>query len=730
MEVSAGTIPGMDVSLILDNLNEAQRKAVSSPPRSILVLAGAGSGKTRVLVHRIAWLIQVEGVSPWAILAVTFTNKAAREMQQRIEELLGQPVGGMWVGTFHGLAHRLLRAHWKEANLPRGFQILDSDDQQRLVKRIIRELNLDEAKWPPRQAQWFINAQKDEGRRPQHLDHGGDPFQKQMIRIYEAYQAACERTGSVDFAELLLRAHELWRDRPDILQHYQERFAHILVDEFQDTNTIQYAWLRLLAGQRDNLFVVGDDDQSIYGWRGAKVENIQDFQRHYADSQLVRLEQNYRSSGNILKGANAVITNNAERLGKELWTDDGDGEPIRIYAAFNEVDEARFVVDRIRQFVNEGHRRAEAAILYRTTAQSRLFEEALIQAGIPYRVYGGMRFFERAEVKDALAYLRQVANRHDDAAFERAVNQPPRGIGPRTLDAVRAHARDFGCSLWKACEDLLKGGSMPARAANALRGYLGLIEELAVETADMELQDLVAQAVDRSGLPAHFQKSRDGKGQDRVENLEELVNAGRQFEYESEDETLTDLDAFLAHAALEAGENQAQAYEDCVQLMTLHSAKGLEFPLVFIAGVEEGLFPHAMSAEDPDRLQEERRLCYVGMTRAMKQLYLTHAESRRLHGNENYPLPSRFLREIPPDVTEEVRARPVVSRPYTPAGGSLSTAVEDSGFRLGQRVVHAKFGEGVVLNAEGEGSSARVQVNFESVGSKWLVVAYANLSPV
>lgn len=720
----------MDVSIILDDLNEAQREAVSSPPRSTLVLAGAGSGKTRVLVHRIAWLIQVEGVSPWSILAVTFTNKAAREMQQRIEQLLGQPVGGMWVGTFHGLAHRLLRAHWQEAGLPKGFQILDSDDQQRLIKRVIRELNLDDAKWPPRQAQWFINAQKDEGRRPQHMDHGGDPFQKQMIKIYQAYQAACERAGAVDFAELLLRPHELWRDRPDILSHYQQRFSHILVDEFQDTNTIQYAWLRLLSGERDNLFVVGDDDQSIYGWRGAKVENIQHFQHHHAGSRLVRLEQNYRSSGNILRGANAVITNNPERLGKELWTEDGDGEPIRIYTAFNEVDEARFVVDRIRQFINDGHSRAEAAVLYRTTAQSRLFEEALIQAGIPYRVYGGMRFFERAEIKDALAYLRQIANEQDDPSFERAVNQPPRGIGPRTLDAVRAHARDFSCSLWQASRDLIGGGAMPARAANALRGYLDMIEEMTTETVEMPLHDLVAHAIDRSGLPAHFNKSRDGRGQDRKENLEELVNAARQFENEAEDDELTELDAFLAHAALEAGDTQAQVYEDCVQLMTLHSAKGLEFPLVFIGGVEEGLFPHSMSAEDPHRLQEERRLCYVGMTRAMQQLYLTHAESRRLHGKENYPLPSRFLREIPAAVTEEVRARPAIARPYSPHGGALAGAMEDSGFRLGQRVVHAKFGEGVVLNAEGQGGSARVQVNFESVGSKWLVVAYAKLSPV
>ncbi len=720
----------MDVSHILDGLNEVQREAVSAPPSSTLVLAGAGSGKTRVLVHRIAWLVGVEGVSPWGVLAVTFTNKAAREMRHRIEHLLQEPIGGMWVGTFHGLAHRLLRAHWKEANLPQNFQILDSDDQFRMIKRIIRELDLDEARWPPRQAQWFINQQKDEGRRAQHMDDGGDPYQRQMIRIYQAYQDACNRAGAVDFAELLLRAHELWRDRPDVLQHYRERFAHILVDEFQDTNSIQYAWLRLLSGDRDNLFVVGDDDQSIYGWRGARVENIRDFQKDHPKTRMIRLEQNYRSTGNILTAANAVISNNPSRLGKNLWTEDGEGDPIRVYAAFNEVDEARFVVERIRSAIESGSRRDEIAILYRTTAQSRLFEEALIQAGIPYRVYGGLRFFERAEIKDALAYLRLISNRHDDPSFERVVNQPPRGIGPRTLDAVRAHARDFGCSLWQASEELLKGNAMAARAANALRGFIELADELAVATEGMELQQIAAHIIEHAGLPEHFKKSRDGKGQDRIENLEELVNAARQFEYESEDDILSDLDAFLAHAALEAGEQQADEYEESVQLMTLHSAKGLEFPLVFIGGMEEGLFPHSMSSDDPDRLEEERRLCYVGMTRAMKALYLTHAENRRLHGSETYPMQSRFLREIPMDLVEEIRSRPNVSRPYTAPAGSLNLAQESCGFQLGQRVAHPKFGEGVVLNAEGQGGSARVQVNFEAVGPKWLVVAYANLQSV
>jgi DNA helicase-2/ATP-dependent DNA helicase PcrA len=718
----------MDVSHLLEGLNDAQRAAVTAPPGGMLVLAGAGSGKTRVLVHRIAWLIQVEGAHPWNVLAVTFTNKAAAEMRSRIEVLLRQPVGGMWVGTFHGLAHRLLRAHFQDAGLPQGFQILDSDDQLRIVKRVVRELDLDEAKWPPRQAQWWINGQKDEGRRPQHIDPAGDPYARQLLRIYEAYEEACRRSGGVDFAELLLRAHELWRDRPDILHHYRERFAHILVDEFQDTNAIQYAWLRQLAGPRSNLFVVGDDDQSIYGWRGARVQNIRDFRKDYPDTPLVRLEQNYRSTGTILEAANAVIANNPSRLGKELWTEGGRGEPIRVYAAYNEVDEARFVVERIRQAL-AAYRRSEVAILYRTTAQSRLFEESLIQAQIPYRVYGGQRFFERAEVKDALAYLRLVANRHDDASFERAVNQPPRGIGAKTLDAVRSHARDFVCSLWQATQDLLRGRAMPARAATALQAFLSLVDDVAAETESAALPERAERVVARSGLVEHFTNSRDGKGPDRVENLEELVNACRRFELGPEDEGLSDLDAFLAHAALEAGEGQADEHQDAVQLMTLHSAKGLEFPVVFLVGLEEGLFPHSLSAEDPDRLEEERRLCYVGMTRAMRELTLAHAESRRLHGSESYPMPSRFLREVPAELVEEVRARPQVSRPYAAPGGSLNIAQEATGFRLGQRVRHATFGEGVILNAEGQGASARVQVNFERVGAKWLVVGYANLQP-
>jgi DNA helicase-2/ATP-dependent DNA helicase PcrA len=718
-----------DVSSILDPLNPPQRDAVTASGGNRLVLAGAGSGKTRVLVHRIAWLIQVEQVRPWSLLAVTFTNKAAREMRGRIEQMLGEPIGGMWVGTFHGLAHRFLRAHWQDAKLPKHFQILDSDDQLRQVKRIHKALELDDARWPPRQSVGFINKQKDEGRRPKHIDTTADYYLEQMVKVYDAYQQACDRTGSVDFAELLLRAHEVLRDRPDILHHYRERFAHILVDEFQDTNAIQYAWLRLLSGAKDNLFLVGDDDQSIYGWRGAKVENIQSFQADYPNTEVVRLEQNYRSTGNILEAANQLIANNPTRLGKNLWTDDPAGEPIRLYSAFNEVDEARFVVERVRRFVDdEGMRRDECAILYRTTAQSRVFEESLIQAAIPYRIYGGLRFFERAEIKDALAYLRLLANPDDDGAFERIVNLPPRGIGPRTVDVLRQWAREARCSLWQAARDALATGRLPSRATTALAKFTALIDaELAAEP--VELPELTQRIIEASGLPEHFEKAKDGRGVDRLENLEELVEATRRYAAEAGEEEGDLLASFLAHAALEAGDAEADASTDSVQLMTMHSAKGLEFPVVFITGLEEGLFPHAMSVDDPDRLQEERRLCYVGMTRAMRQLYLCHAEGRRLHGRDEYQLPSRFLRELPAELIEEVRGGGV-ARPLAPRASSIAAGGDSAGFQIGQCVSHPKFGAGVVLASEGSGASARIQVNFEAVGAKWLVLAYARLEAI
>ncbi len=722
----------MDVTPIIDPLNDAQQEAVTAADEPVLVIAGAGSGKTRVLVHRAAWLIRVGGVAPQSLLAVTFTNKAANEMRRRIESLLDMPAQHLWIGTFHGLAHRLLRRHWREAGLPQSFQIIDSDDQQRLIKRMLRGMELDESRWVPKEVQWFINNQKDEGLRPDHLDDGGDPNRRRMIELYRAYQAQCDRAGLVDFAELLLRAHELWRNDPELLAHYQRRFHHLLVDEFQDTNAIQYAWLRILAGKSGIPFVVGDDDQSIYRWRGARVEHIQRFQKDFPGAKVVKLEQNYRSTGTILEAANAIIANNDGRMGKNLWTEGAEGEPIRIYSAFNERDESDFVVNRIRDWVAQGNARADAAILYRSNAQSRVLEEGLVNARIPYRVYGGLRFFERAEIKDALAYLRLIANRDDDASFERVVNTPTRGIGARSVEAMRSYARANACSLWRAAGALASDDGVNARAANAIRAFLNLVEVLDRDTKGLDLHEQVDHVIGASGLVEHFRKEKSERAITRVENLEELVSAARGFDPEASDTDMPPLDAFLAHAALEAGEGQADAWEDCVQLMTLHSAKGLEFPLVFLCGMEDGLFPHQRSINDPGGLEEERRLCYVGTTRAMRQLYITYAEQRRLHGTDSFSLPSRFIAEIPTELVEEIRPRARISRPVnsparrSPRPGGEPSGGED-GIRLGQRVHHGKFGEGVVLNCEGQGAHARVQVNFEGAGTKWLVLTYANL---
>ena len=733
----------MDVSHLLDALNPAQREAVCAPSGHTLVLAGAGSGKTRVLVHRIAWLVEVERVSPWSVLAVTFTNKAAGEMRGRAEALMREGARGLWVGTFHGIAHRLLRQHWREAGLPETFQILDSDDQQRLIKRTIQGMNLDEARFPPRQAQWFVNAHKDEGKRPGAIDPGNNPITRTFVEIYRAYQDQCQRAGLVDFAELLLRAHELWLHHDALLAHYRTRFRHLLVDEFQDTNTIQYAFVRMLAGETGQVFVVGDDDQAIYGWRGAKVENVQHFLRDFPGARTIRLEQNYRSSGNILAAANAVIAHNGSRLGKKLWTDAGSGEAIELYAAYNEQDEARFVIDRVKAWIADGGRASDAAVLYRSNAQSRLFEEQLLVAEIPYRVYGGQRFFERAEVKDALAYLRLVASRHDDAAFERAVNTPPRGVGERTVETVRVRARREGCSLWDGVLGEIAGGALAGRARNALRGFVETIEQLAAETRELTLAEQFSQVIERAGLKPYYESDARGQAESRLENLDELVNVASRFELAPEDldTGLTPLTAFLSAAALEAGEGEGEAWQDCVQLMTLHSAKGLEFPLVFLVGLEDGLFPSTKSLDEPGRLEEERRLAYVGITRARQRLVATYAESRRLHGSESYNRPSRFLLELPRELLSEVRPRVQVTRPAgfgRDASGWLAergmgrghAAIEAPALKLGQRVTHAKFGEGVVTGYEGSGAHARVQVEFEDEGAKWLVLAYANLTPL
>ncbi|MBB2897664.1 DNA helicase II [Pseudomonas sp. AS2.8] len=719
-----------DISLLLNSLNDAQRQAVAAPLGRQLVLAGAGSGKTRVLVHRIAWLIQVERASPHSILSVTFTNKAAAEMRHRIEQLLGMSPQGMWVGTFHGLAHRLLRAHWQEAGLSQNFQILDSDDQQRIVKRVIRELGLDEQRWPARQAQWFINGQKDEGLRPQHIQAAGDLFLSTMRSIYEAYEAACARAGVIDFSELLLRALDLWRNNPSLLEHYQRRFQHLLVDEFQDTNAVQYAWLKHLAQNGASLMVVGDDDQSIYGWRGAKIENIQQFNEDFS-AEIIRLEQNYRSTDTILKAANGLIAHNFGRLGKELWTDTGEGEAITLYAGFNEHDEARYIVETIESEFKKGSRRSEMAILYRSNAQSRVLEEALLREKIPYRIYGGLRFFERAEIKNAMAYLRLIQHRHDDAALERVINVPPRGIGEKTVEALRSAARAQNTSLWQALHDLVGARAVSGRAASALNVFVELVDTLALKAEDLSLHNLVQQIIEQTGLVTFHKEEKGEKGQARVENLEELVSAARSFDF-SGDEEMTPLAAFLDHAALESGDTQADSHEDSVQLMTLHSAKGLEFPLVFLAGMEEGLFPHKMSLEEPGRLEEERRLAYVGITRAMRRLVMSYAETRRLYGSETYNKVSRFVREVPDGLIQEVRLSNAVKQPFAGSRPNLfaQAPVPETTFSLGQPVRHALFGDGVILNYEGSGAHARVQVNFKSEGSKWLMVSYAKLEPL
>jgi DNA helicase II / ATP-dependent DNA helicase PcrA len=1077
----------MDISHLLDGLNEDQRQAVASPLGAALVLAGAGSGKTRVLVHRVAWLIQVEGASPSSILAVTFTNKAAAEMRGRIETLLGLPSGAMWLGTFHGLAHRLLRIHWRETALPQSFQILDAEDQARLLRKVLKALDLDETRWIPREILWFINAQKDEGHRPKHIKDDGDPTRRQLIKIYQAYEEACQRAGVVDFAELLLRAYELWRDNPALLQHYRTRFRHVLVDEFQDTNAIQYKWLMLLTGSGGMPFVVGDDDQclaagtlvtmgdgakraiesivpgdsvlsnygsgdlrparvtecfakrrqgqlvcvhlrsgavvkstpehvhfagyvlgetpqtyflylmhkegvgyrlgtsqvytegqarpmvgykqrslqehadalwivrthtsenearadevvtslrfglptcpfvprkgkarngfvpdaghlrrfssldtlvsaerlleevgldidrphhqpqsrnsnrrnivitlcgerhggtpmhrisvvgvsakdravleamglkvraaksrssswrfetvrtefgelmsiarairerldgryvlrghmlekslpfitaasirsgmvmvvdsgrfdvverieyetydaevydinverthnfiaggvithnSIYRWRGARVENLNQYRRDFPQAVLYKLEQNYRSTGTILKAANALIANNAGRLGKTLWTSGEEGERVKLYAAFNERDEADFVVNRIREWVARGGARREVAVLYRSNAQSRVFEEAFLNARMPYRVYGGLRFFERAEIKDALAYLRLIASRADDTSFERVVNLPVRGIGAKTMDLVRDTARSNATSLWNgaiACTQ----GALAQRAAQALQEFMAMIDKLAREVLGLELHEQVDHVIQMSGLIEHYKKEKGERGEGRIENLLELVSAARGFSPETEAESeLSPLESFLAHAVLESGEGQADPYDDCVQMMTLHSAKGLEFPVVFLAGMEDGLFPHQRSVADLAGLEEERRLCYVGATRAMRHLYVTYAEQRRLYGVDTYGQPSRFIAEFPPELIEEIRPRLQVSRPLFAKRSSSLEESPSQGMRMGSRVRHTKFGDGVVLNFEGNGPHARIQVNFEMQGTKWLMLSYANLKVV
>ena len=725
----------MDISELLDGLNDKQREAVAAPLGNYLVLAGAGSGKTRVLTHRIAWLIAVEGVSEGSIMAVTFTNKAAAEMRHRIEATLAQHSAhrlfGMWVGTFHSIAHRLLRAHYADANLPQDFQIMDSEDQLRLMKRLLKLHNYDEKMYPPKQACWYINNKKDEGLRPQQIDDMNDRQEKEWINIYRIYQDTCDRAGLVDFAEILLRAYELFLRKPLILQTYQRRFQHILVDEFQDTNHIQYAWIKLLAGKNGKAMIVGDDDQSIYGWRGAQIENIQRFLDDFEQAQTIRLEQNYRSTGNILTSANQLISNNNNRLGKNLWTEGEQGEPVGIYAAFNELDEALFVSSQIKIWLEDGGKLHDCAVLYRSNSQSRVLEEALIRAQIPYRIYGGMRFFERQEIKDALAYLRLIANRHDDAAFERVINTPPRGIGERTLEVLRNITRERQITLWQATQVAINENKLAGRAATALLRFTELIRSLQQDSEEMPLFAQTDFVIKHSGLYEMYKQEKGEKGEVRIENLEELVSAAREFIKPDDAEDMTELTAFLTHASLEAGEEQASPHQSCVQMMTLHSAKGLEFPRVFMVGVEEGIFPSFMSLEEAGRLEEERRLAYVGITRAKKKLTICYAESRRLYGKEERHLPSRFISELPEECIQTVRLRGTVTRAYNQSAvGSTPILSNDSGWKTGQKVQHEKFGQGMVINVEGTDNNTRLQIAFQGQGIKWLIAHLAKLEKV
>ncbi len=718
----------MDVSHILDSLNENQRNAVGAPSSNLLILAGAGSGKTRVLVHRIAWYIATGEANPQGILAVTFTNKAAAEMRSRIENLLGQSIHGMWVGTFHGLCHRILRSHWQDANLPENFQILDSEDQYRTVRRTIRSMALDESQYPPKEAQWYINGQKDKGLRPGKINDEGDTSAAQMIKIYKMYQKTCDGSGAVDFAEILLRTYELFKKNNSIREIYQNKFRHILVDEFQDTNQLQYKWLKLLIGNNNTLFAVGDDDQSIYSWRGARVENMKAFQKDFEDTKLLKLEQNYRSTTTILNAANKLIGNNSKRLGKNLWTDGDEGERIGIYMAHNEIDEARYVVSQIQKGSEEGDAFSEHAILYRVSAQSRILEEALLSLKIPYRVYGGVRFYERMEIKDALAYVRISTFHDDDISFERIINKPTRGIGNRTIEELRTVAKKDNCSLWAAAFHVIEHKLLSPRAINALEEFVKLIQKMSLTRSKKTLDEQVDAVIKFSGLISYFKKEKGEKGLARIENLEELVKASSEFEIDDNEELkeMSAMQAFLAHAALESGETQAGDKSNCVHLMTLHSAKGLEFPSIFLVGMEEGLFPHQRSSSDLKQLEEERRLCYVGITRAKKNLTLTYTEYRRLHGSDYYPQPSRFISEIPTELLSEIRLGGSVTQSLLHKKDIKSNS-ESGKLTLGQRVLHAKFGEGVILNLEGNGSNMRIQVNFEKAGSKWLVASYAGL---
>ena len=724
----------MDVSHILENLNDAQRNAVTSEKQHLLVLAGAGSGKTRVLVHKIAWEVEALGTNSSAIMAVTFTNKAANEMRSRIESLLKGPILDSWVGTFHGLSHKLLKRFYKEAGLSSSFTIIDSDDQLRIIKRTSKELNLDEATWPSRQSQWQINAWKDEGLRSINVDNKGDFYTETVNKIYKEYEEVCKRDDLVDFGELLLKSYETLVSSTSVKNFFQTRFKSILIDEFQDTNTIQYKWLQEIASKKTNITAVGDDDQSIYGWRGAKVEHVNSFTEDFKGAEVVRLEQNYRSTNIILNAANALIDNNKDRLGKNLWTEKLEGEQIVLYQAYNEQDEARFVSDVLKDWMEKGGAYEETAVLYRSNAQSRAIEEALLRSSIPYRIYGGVRFYERLEIKNAIAYLKVIFNHKDNPSFERSISNPTRGVGEKTLAKIRHTAKQYNISYISASAKLIDDGKISGRGGAGLKDYLEFILGCKSFIEENLLSELMELIIKDSGLYAYHAKEPGEKGKTRTENLEELITATKNFEQSISDNKANSeiAESYLDIISLDSGDRQASEYDDAAQLMTMHSAKGLEFKLVLITGLEESLFPHGRSMESVSQLEEERRLCYVAITRAMEKLYVTHAESRRLHGTDTFNPPSRFLREIPKELINEIRPRAQTNIPYN-RRDFKETKIEfeeEIGIALGQKVKHKKFGEGIVLNYEGSGDSARVQVNFDNAGTKWLVMAYANLDKI
>ena len=720
----------MDVSYILDDLNDAQRQAVTSESQKLLVLAGAGSGKTKVLVHRIAWLIKALSNSTHSILSVTFTNKAANEMTGRIEQILDQPVPEMWCGTFHSISNRLLRRHYKEAGLEKDFSILDSDDQLRVIKRNLKELDIDEDQWPAEKVRWQINNWKDEAQRSKDVDDKGDFNLETLKKIYSHYEGYMQRENLIDFAELILRSYELIRDNSKVKELYSNKFKNILIDEFQDTNEIQFKWISNLTGANTTVTAVGDDDQSIYGWRGAKIENINKFSKEKGTS-IVRLEQNYRSTQKILNAANAVIGKNSNRLGKKLWTEGNEGECIEVYEAYNEQEEANYVAENVHKIFSGGDYYKDIAVLYRSNAQSRTIEEYLLRQNLPYVIYGGVRFYERLEIKNVLAYLRLIVNRNDNTAFERSIGAPTRGIGEKTLELIRTYAQENDLSLFESCKGVVKYDVLRGKAAKALELFCDFIETCAETIHELPSDEFVEKVINQSGLIEHHMKEKGEKGRIRIENINELISAVKSFEIINKNEDLSEYDsfiaAFLSSVSLDMGDTQASKTDDAVQLMTMHSAKGLEYKYVFLVGMEESLFPHSRSMDNINELEEERRLCYVGITRARSKLFLTYTEFRRLYGQDSYNPPSRFINEIPQECLEFVRPKQTYKNSFY--GSTVSEKLEQDGseYGLGDRVHHNSFGEGVILSIEGQGDSARIQIHFDAVGTKWLVMSYANL---